>query len=477
MILTSEYTIQNKEFGLEQEFAKQIVRLANDWLTKDDPNMQTARLEDNVRVIIELAANKLNNSTSRNLKQVIINTIVLDSGFVISLDKQLVDSILSKNCFWMNEKNTIYNPSESPEYYPQTKYYEVPKQNIFSDNYLKNSSNNFSNNFSITNITSPTLLQKIRLAIVGYKYITNNNLNLSLLSANHNEALVKCGIVSRDINKNFKWLSFGGVRFMNPNELRIALGENLMYEILLTQNQQSSFSPNNELEFDLENNYYQYQIKLFSGAEYRFNELYKGVISLNTFGFNNSGLSSENINLGLGSKNLSVGLLLPFPFWNNDIGIYKKRILTPTLGINLVSNYQAFSFYGKYAPLSFPKDSFEISNKLNLAATLAILQNENYQLLIGAGFSNYVAISKAQNEFTETKFENKFYPIIDFKYSYSSNTLFFINTYKYSICAGFSTWLTENFGIETLLEHNNILKSKPIYEHNYMLFITPMFRL
>lgn len=113
-VYRQSWTMQEKEFGLRQDLARFIIRSANDYLTRDDPNGPVARLDDRLRVTVigELAPSS--GIVQNRLERLVIGTIVVDRAFDSFLDTPTVARIVRRDYFWRDEAIDVFNERLSP---------------------------------------------------------------------------------------------------------------------------------------------------------------------------------------------------------------------------------------------------------------------------------------------------------------------------------------------------------------------------
>lgn len=113
-VYRQSWTMQEKEFGLRQDLARYIIRNANDYLTRDDPNGPVARLDDRLRVTVvgELAPSS--GLVQNRLERLVMGTVVVDRNFDAFLDAPTVSRIVRRDYFWRDESIEIFNERLSP---------------------------------------------------------------------------------------------------------------------------------------------------------------------------------------------------------------------------------------------------------------------------------------------------------------------------------------------------------------------------
>ena len=462
-VYISEWTIQNKDLKLEQNIAKQIVINANDWLTNENPNDRTARQEDNGRISVKLDLEI--NKYKLSLLQITIGTIVIDSGFNEFLNNDLIDSIINRNCFWINEKLKVINPSLIPDYI----YINKVSSDVTS--IKPHSEAKLLPKF----IRSNYFLDRIKYSLRSYFFITNpNKEKLNLINSNKNVlGVIKCSNSDKlKIDKSVQWLRFGDINLFNVRDIRIALGDNLLYQII---NSDSLESTNNEY-LNYENEFSEnshFEISL-DELKYKFdNEVY-GKISFSNNEPNSIFWNNGNLNLNLEYINYSLGLLLPFSGGNTNFGFYKKRILEPTFGLIGEVNYSNFNCLFKYSPwlFGFNDSSYVNSQDLLLYYNFKLKNHTSFSIGLNYNVFDQLSINNSNSSIVNTERYLSLYS--NFNYSfYEGNSSIKIVMSNLSLIASFETWLTNNFGFKFSGLSNNLLRSNRTYEHPFIFFLTP----
>ncbi len=113
-IYRASWTIQDKGRGLKQELAQSVIERANDWLTRDDPNESTARIDDPLRVTVVGEMMPSGGLVHPRLRRLVLGTIVIDTSFGDFLDTATIASLVRRDHYWRDESVVVYDPSVSP---------------------------------------------------------------------------------------------------------------------------------------------------------------------------------------------------------------------------------------------------------------------------------------------------------------------------------------------------------------------------
>lgn len=108
------YTVQDKRLGLVQPEAASIIRNANNWLTRDNPNVPTARLDDPLRVTLTGFYSPATLSFNLQLTQMVMGTIVVERGLDEILDSTQRERLVRRTLFWRDEETTVSGTSLTP---------------------------------------------------------------------------------------------------------------------------------------------------------------------------------------------------------------------------------------------------------------------------------------------------------------------------------------------------------------------------
>jgi len=101
--------MQEKEHGLKQDLARDIIASANDYLTRDDPNGPIARLDDRLRVTVVGELVPSNGIVKTRLERLVMGTVVVDGGFEGFLDTPTVDRLVRRDYYWRDETLEVFN--------------------------------------------------------------------------------------------------------------------------------------------------------------------------------------------------------------------------------------------------------------------------------------------------------------------------------------------------------------------------------
>lgn len=113
-IYRASWTIQDKARGLRQDIARSVIERANDWLTRDDADAPTARLDDPLRVTIIGEVTPVGGLVQTRLRRLVLGTIVIDTSFGEFLDTATIASLVRRDHYWRDESVTVYNQALSP---------------------------------------------------------------------------------------------------------------------------------------------------------------------------------------------------------------------------------------------------------------------------------------------------------------------------------------------------------------------------
>lgn len=114
------WTLQDSEGGLQQPFASALLDSLNFWLTRENPEAQTVRIDDKLRVTIVGLYDPLTNKITERVVSIQAGNIVVRDDPRQFIDSNVVDSLLRRNYFWKGEEIDPLDPERIPEYYRAT---------------------------------------------------------------------------------------------------------------------------------------------------------------------------------------------------------------------------------------------------------------------------------------------------------------------------------------------------------------------
>lgn len=113
-VYVASWTIQDPAHQLRQDIAEQIIERANIWLTRDNPEAATVRLDDKLRVTVVGQYNQANGTTAEKLVRVNIGGLILEEDVRNFLDSTLTQEILLRDYFWREENLNVLDPALAP---------------------------------------------------------------------------------------------------------------------------------------------------------------------------------------------------------------------------------------------------------------------------------------------------------------------------------------------------------------------------
>ena len=112
----ASWTIQDPAHDLRQDIAEQIIERANIWLTRDNPEAGTVRLDDKLRVTVVGEYNQKNGKTEEKLVRVNIGGLILEEDVRNFLDNELTEKILLRHYYWRDENLNVLDPALAPSH-------------------------------------------------------------------------------------------------------------------------------------------------------------------------------------------------------------------------------------------------------------------------------------------------------------------------------------------------------------------------
>lgn len=112
-VYRASWTIQDPTRGLTQRLAEEIIDRANDWLTRDDPNAPTARVDDLLRVTVvgEIGPE---GALRTRLGRVVLGSIAIEQGFAEFVDSATIERIVRRDYFWRDEQVEVFDIAAAP---------------------------------------------------------------------------------------------------------------------------------------------------------------------------------------------------------------------------------------------------------------------------------------------------------------------------------------------------------------------------
>lgn len=126
-VYIASWTIQDLDHGLQGPLAVDIIERTNEWLTRDNPEAPTGRLDDRLQVTVVGEYNPHNGTIRERLFRLNIGGHLLEEDFGRFLDSAIISEILFRNYFWRDESLTVLDSSLSPSYYQNPR--RAPRRN------------------------------------------------------------------------------------------------------------------------------------------------------------------------------------------------------------------------------------------------------------------------------------------------------------------------------------------------------------
>ena len=125
-VYIASWTIQDPAHDLRQELAEQIIERANIWLTRDNPEAATVRLDDKIRVTVVGEYNQRDGQTREKLVRVNIGGLILEEDVRNFLDTGLTQKILLRDYYWRDENLNVLDPALTPSHRSLEKEADLP---------------------------------------------------------------------------------------------------------------------------------------------------------------------------------------------------------------------------------------------------------------------------------------------------------------------------------------------------------------
>lgn len=114
IVRQSSWSIQDPQQGFRQEIADLVIANADEWLTKDNPDVPIARLGDRVRVTVVDEFDPSSGAIRSRLAQLVLGTIVIDSAFGEFLDPLTINDLVRRDHYWRDESSVEFTGSGEP---------------------------------------------------------------------------------------------------------------------------------------------------------------------------------------------------------------------------------------------------------------------------------------------------------------------------------------------------------------------------
>lgn len=126
-VYVASWTIQDLHQNLRQDsdndkdfdhgsIVRDIVRQANLWLTRNNPEAITVRYDDKITVTVLGQYNPGNGSTEERLIRLNIGGVLIEDDIEKFLDSAMIQDILLRNYYWRDETLNVLEPSLAPTY-------------------------------------------------------------------------------------------------------------------------------------------------------------------------------------------------------------------------------------------------------------------------------------------------------------------------------------------------------------------------
>ncbi len=115
------WTLQETDGRLQQKLAAELLDSLNFRLTRENPEAQTVRLDDRLRITVTGLYDPLTDRISERIVSIQAGHLVFREDPGEFLDSVVVDSLLRRNYFWTEEEIEPLDGNLIPEYYSTTR--------------------------------------------------------------------------------------------------------------------------------------------------------------------------------------------------------------------------------------------------------------------------------------------------------------------------------------------------------------------
>jgi hypothetical protein len=114
IVRQSTWSIQDPRYALRQPIADSVIANADEWLTRDNPDVPIARFGDRVRVTVVEEFDPETGAIRSRLAQLSLGTIVIDSSFAEFLAPSTITSLVRRDHFWRDESSVEFSGGGEP---------------------------------------------------------------------------------------------------------------------------------------------------------------------------------------------------------------------------------------------------------------------------------------------------------------------------------------------------------------------------
>lgn len=115
-VYLTEWTIQDPENDLLQDVASRTIDAINHWLTRDNVEAQTVRLDDPLRITVIGRYQAPGGTIREELLRVRAGAVLIEDDPRLYLTEALIDSLLKRNYLWSQEQVELLDPARAPGY-------------------------------------------------------------------------------------------------------------------------------------------------------------------------------------------------------------------------------------------------------------------------------------------------------------------------------------------------------------------------
>lgn len=478
-VLRTRWVMQDPLKGLQQELAQTVVERANDWMTRDNPNGVTARLDD--RVVVETVTEywpELGTFNTRLVK-LILGTIVLEDSFENFLDAPTLGIIIRRDCFWRDETITVINPNISP-LAPDVA--DLLSQPLSATATIQPAHGQTAGSVREWVLNDKALQTRLSASLRRYFAATRQDsgrVRYVISNTGRIPYRLRAGDIAEDSAQKMISVSLGRIIIASPASVRIALGDNLCAALLSTE------APMQAASVPLSNSQENFGHHDWSnGARF--------IVSLDRVDYHTgqtvgmfAGLGDPDANLrwwndatarvGVCTPWWEACALLPFASGATAVGPLHTRLLKPVYGAAASGRLWGFQVSAR---LALPADATGSADPaMEFAHTWAGRVEYTGCAPIGAGdlyYSLGAGFEQYRNTALNSLTVNRVCPLASLIWVPPGQSVrLALGSADQALKLGLTARLGNTLWVELEAVSTDLLRARQPFEHSFSLFITP----
>ena len=283
-------------------------------------------------------------------------------------------------------------------------------------------------------------------------------------------------------------ISLGQFRIFSTSEIRIALGDDLYGELILSRNNplagaESVYTGDSFSHDDWSGNHTIF-ISPLERIDYRINPTLGGFVALGAPESNLSWWNDGTLRLGLATPQWEFAMLAPFGAGAIAVGPYRERLLAPGFGAAALVRLLGFTGRARFTVLSETAFRSPVVAPATYIHTLSLQGTYqwgretgigNMRLSVGAGYEEFAEVCRnLQGEPVQGERIRRASPVADlFWVAPNENIQFGLGLADIALRGSATVRLTNNLWFEVRAVSNDIFRKLQPFEHPFLLFLTP----